>query len=195
MSRIAEIGNRLLGLQDALGLNSSKIYKQGFNRPDLLKRSPFGNVAWSELHDLYCWKNGIFTKGNSKSQLWISPGYSHLSVEDAEVDRSYAAKYLDDWDSSWYPVLTDSFGGRMFVNFEQRRGNLFPVFTYDPYLLPTCYQIYESLESMLGTFLVCYEQHIYHLSDDTLTTDFKREVSVARELNPHSDFWTRKDLF
>src|SRR4051812_33949203 len=132
MSRISEIGDQLLALQGELNLRRPQYYRPGWNKEDLMVRSPLGKCPWSELHELYCWRDGVSSEGATLGELWITPGFYFLPLEEAASDAEYSSKFLAAWQPSWFPILSDSSAQAMFVDLEQGTGYHRSVFIYDP---------------------------------------------------------------
>jgi hypothetical protein len=195
MSSISEIGNRLLAMRGDLKLKGPQNYRPGWSKENLMTKTELAKYPWSELHELYCWRDGVSSAGGTLGELWITPGFYFLSLDEAAKEAEYLSKFVDNWNDSWFPILSDSSAERRFVDLNSKESHTRSVFIYDPFDSPVVNRIYDTIESMLRTFLSCYDQQIYSLTTSgRLVSDFVREVALARDLNPNSDYWTRGDL-
>ncbi|HKQ37169.1 MAG TPA: hypothetical protein VJ063_03760 [Verrucomicrobiae bacterium] len=197
MSQIADIGNEILSLQTALGLDNPGNYRPGLTQAELASCALFRNVSEpSELHDLFAWRNGTVENGIPMGRLWIKPGFYVLSSDDAVRENHYCSEHCDYWKSSWFPLLTNGAGGRHFYDIDKLIAGKACVMNFDTESQQIVNQMYDSIESMLRTILTCYQSGAYFLAlDGYLDSDFPREVTISRNVNPHSDYWRRGDLF
>jgi len=196
MTRISELGDQILKIQSNLGMENPSYYRPGLAHAEarevvLLRELP----ARSELLDLLAWKNGVVETAEM-GKLWLKPGFYLLSIQECLLQNKYASQHLDGWSGSWYPLLTNGAGGRLFFDAREISTAVVPIFYFDPESVPESGQIYDSIESMLRTVLCCYERGIFFLTPDGLfTSDFPSETATSRELNPNAHYWRRNDLF
>jgi hypothetical protein len=197
MSRISELGDRVLNAQSELGLANPAHYRPGLTEHEK-KAYPFlaNTFNATELADLFAWKNGLVSNNTIPLlHLWITPGFFLLSAQEVEEEHQYFKDRVPNWDNQWYPLLSEGTADRLFVDGDRIKGTIVPVF-YAFWESPRqTGQIYDSIESMLNTTLQCYLERAYYLEGDgALGRNFSQEIGIARPLNPFSDYWSRTDL-
>jgi hypothetical protein len=196
MSRIKELGEKILKAQADLGLENPMHYRPGLTEANMSEPSLFARLAaHSEFRALYAWRDGVNEKGVPMGKLWLLPGFYFLSSEYASRIQSYLASKIPRWKPSWYPILTNGAAGNYFCELKAEAENIVPVFRYNSESSPVVGQIYDGIEKMLSTLLECYQRRIFRVEDGALAREFPLEVEISRKLNPASDYWRRKDLF
>ncbi|NOS71105.1 MAG: hypothetical protein HOP33_14385 [Verrucomicrobia bacterium] len=197
MNVISELGNQILEIVSNWGLPNGSHFQQGLNEQQLATHSRFySHFHATELEHLFSWRNGFDrNSAASMANLWLVPDWLLLSLEDVELERDYYAKHIHDWREEWYPLLSNGTADRLFI--DQSRITKFQVsvsyaFWESPQPIG---QIYDNIEAMLRTYLVCYQRRAFYVdSDGCLNRHFRQEVAISRELNPKSDYWRREDL-
>jgi len=197
MSKVADLGDRILSFQVDLGLANPRSYRTGLSDAEL-RQYPMlldDRRARNELDDLFAWRNGTLTGDIPMGNLWIIPGYYLLSASESLAEQMYLSRNLPDWSDSWYPILTNGSATRYFCDLQSMSAYSLPVLYYDPECSPVA-MIYDGIESMFATILECYARRAFFVGQGGfLDSDFRQEVEISKRLNPASSYWNRKDLF
>jgi hypothetical protein len=124
----------------------------------------------------------VWGKGDVAEDVWLKPGYYPLSLEDAESDYTDNAGRFKD---TWLPIMTDGGGDFLVVDCADEAC---------PVLLcagdDEIDRVYDSLDSMVETFIECIAQGVFFIDDDgNFDTDDDNEARISLKLNPKSKYW------
>ena len=196
MNTIAELGDSILNAQAKLGLENPKFYSAPLTASEFQKCPLFSQLPrGSELHDLFSWKNGASGQGVPIGKLWLKPGFYLYSAQESVISNRYCAKHFEDWERSWYPLLTDGSADSRFCDINKVSRGRLAVYYYEPEESPVFGQIYDSIQLMFQTIVECYERGVFFVDPKGyLGSDFSREVQISGQINPNSEFWRRIDL-
>jgi len=195
MSRIAQLGDEIPGMQRRLGLPNPENLNRGLNAEELsacplLKGVSFG----SELHDLLAWRDGS-KEDIPMGKLWFVPGHYLYSAKESVMSNRYMANNIPDWRTTWFPIMPSGSSDFHFFDRARIAEGRAPIFYSDPEFSPGLWQIYDNFETMFRSILECYAEAAYFLRDGFLHSDARRETAICSRLNPASDHWRRTDLF
>lgn len=142
------------------------------------------------LREMYRWHNG---------QRDNQPFFSHYTffpleeaLEEYLLARETAAESGKEWQPGWFPVF--GFQGDFFLLDLSQSQGLSPVYLYlsDETEVPIWY---ESLEQMLKTLCVYFEQGAYYLDEDgLLLEDFELSEQIRLRLNRNVDYYAEMEV-
>jgi hypothetical protein len=154
----------------------------------LLDQNGIKNAA---LIELYGWKNGVknFSTASIES-LELFPEGIMLSLEQAlDVYKIYAIQQQN-WSVGLFPIFTN--GGGDYFLFDSKNKTEGSILLYAPSLLLSVVPqtIYDSLEKLFKTVLICFEKGAYKVSvDGTMEVDYDLRNQISKECNPKSEYW------
>lgn len=142
-----------------------------------------------EVVSLYTWRNGIDIENiESLDDIHFIPGFYILNFDDALAFHN-ELRSLEDWKRHWLPILANGGGDFFAVDLEQgdcKSSQIIAFVRGYPEQEPE----YESLLSMINTFLDCVEKNIVFVDDEGyLDMDDDAHILVAKANNPSIDCW------
>lgn len=142
-----------------------------------------------EAQILYKWRNGTELAGIKYANEGLL--FTMGRFRDFQTSkRSYLRVNgkMENFEPSMFPLF-DSGGGDYYLIECDKRKDTYGMILYHTISVERdgIRSAYDSLENLIKTITVCYEQKIYTIdSNGWLDSDLKREYEVSRELNPGS---------
>lgn len=139
------------------------------------------------LEALYAWHDGTSTANTTLDELHICPGFYFMALDEGLAD--YAAFVRDDrWSVGWLPILANGGGDFYVIDLATPPGGrVVRHFRIDEQEQPV---EFLSLPEMLATFAAAFERSIFFVDDDgSLEMNDDDFAVLARELNPHVEWW------
>ena len=140
-----------------------------------------------DLHALYAWRNGSKdSEGVTLGEQAFFPGFYLMSLEES-IQTYLELIETDTWDKSWFPIFASGGGDFYAMNLApEAQGQILGFYVFEE----EAQVEYRSLESMLTTFKVCYEQGvIFRNEQGYLEMDYRKHAEIAHEMNPDVKMW------
>ena len=148
------------------------------------------NILTGVVH-LYNWKNGI--SNNDKipiKELELFPEAIMLSIEDAVEIYDIYALNKKVWEPKFFPLFTNGGGDFILIDTDKSSKNMLYLFAPSLLLSSIPLEIYDSLENLFCTLIICFERGAYYVTTDKLfEVDYDLNYEISEKLNPHSKFW------
>jgi hypothetical protein len=151
----------------------------------------------TEAVALFKWRNGTaFSKELPWGAQWLFPLGTPVSLERALKAHKRSSRHKTNR-GRMFLLIFENFGGELYyLDCHVSSGTYGRIWRYSLTNLedgrPAWYTIYDSLPAFLETMIQCYRQQAYTFKEGklrTLQTNFKREVEIARKLNPNAEHW------
>ena len=140
-----------------------------------------------DLHALYAWRNGSKdSEGVTLGELAFFPGFYLMSLEES-IQTYQELRKTSTWNQCWFPIFASG-GGDFYAMIlaPEAQGHILGFYVYEEEPQVE----YQSLESMLQTFKVCYKQAIIFRNEQGyLDMDYRKHAEVAYEINPDVKIW------
>ena len=140
-----------------------------------------------DLRALYTWRNGSKDcEGITLGDLAFFPGFYLMSLEES-IQTYQELRKTSTWNQCWFPIFASG-GGDFYAMIlaPEAQGHILGFYVYEegPQVE------YQSLESMLQTFKVCYKQAIVFRNEQGyLDMDYRKHAEIAHEINPDLKIW------
>ncbi|TDW97276.1 SMI1/KNR4 family protein [Dinghuibacter silviterrae] len=157
--------------------------------------SKFEIALPEEVYDLYSWRNGLnsdYLESNKLGalelfRLAVFPPFE-VAMEDYE---QYSQKNVY-WEKEMFPLFGSGGGDYYLINCGQNSEEKGMIFYYSPsnYEFDGSISIFDSLETLIQSVTVCYEERAYWFgSDRYLEIDYTIEAEICQARNPLSAYW------
>jgi len=139
----------------------------------------------NELVQLYEWRNGLKYTSAPSGKLYFGVSGIFYPVKTSVDIYQRSLEFL----KYFFPVFSDD---SFLINLNKESENFGKVFIYSPALLINEPQgCYDSIDSMVETYLTCFQQKIfYYDADGFFQENYDQSNLVSRSLNPNSEYWT-----
>lgn len=148
-----------------------------------------------DFKQIFEWKNGfdLDKEAGVYCQIFESGGMMSLESILRKVKIHNTKQHI--WDSKFIPIVTDSTG--QYILFNNRAGNDFgKLYFYSASILSAITPVacYDNLSALIKTSIIAYQKGIlkYDEGDDWLDVDYHKYYSLAKSINPESEFWKGK---
>ncbi|WP_291913296.1 SMI1/KNR4 family protein [Chitinophaga sp. CB10] len=144
------------------------------------------------VYDLYKWRNGIrdIYENNFSRQIFFDFGifFSLESAIDLYKSDSIENKY---WSRSYFPVFTNGGGDFLLLNIDELSGEWGMIYLFSPAINLSIdpVSIYDSIEAMVDSILLCYNKGAYFFENRELLIDTNLEFEICEQRNPRSLYW------
>ena len=140
-----------------------------------------------DLRALYTWRNGSKDcEGITLGELAFFPGFYLMSLEES-IQTYQELRKTSTWNQCWFPIFASG-GGDFYAMIlaPEAQGHILGFYVYEEEPQVE----YQSLESMLQTFKVCYKQAIVFRNEQGyLDMDYRKHAEIAHEINPDLKIW------
>ena len=140
-----------------------------------------------DLRALYTWRNGSKDcEGITLGELAFFPGFYLMSLEES-IQTYQELRKTSTWNQCWFPIFASG-GGDFYAMIlaPEAQGHILGFYVYEEEPQVE----YQSLESMLQTFKVCYKQAIIFRNEQGyLDMDYRKHAEIAHEINPDLKIW------
>ena len=140
-----------------------------------------------DLRALYTWRNGSKDcEGITLGDLAFFPGFYLMSLEES-IQTYQELRKTSTWNQCWFPIFASG-GGDFYAMIlaPEAQGHILGFYVYEEEPQVE----YQSLESMLQTFKVCYKQAIVFRNEQGyLDMDYRKHAEIAHEINPDLKIW------
>ena len=140
-----------------------------------------------DLRALYTWRNGSEdSEGITLGELAFFPGFYLMSLEES-IQTYLELRETDAWDKFWFPIFASGGGDFYAMNLApEGQGQILGFYVFEE----EAQVEYRSLESMLATLKVCYEQGIIFRNEQGyLDMDYREHAEIAHDINPDLKIW------
>lgn len=165
----------------------------GISTADINQRiSPYNIDFTQDVYDIFSWKNGIQQKGTeSPDQLLLFPNGTPLSLDVALGNFENSAVKNSLYESNYFPLFTGDKENTLLIDLDENSPSYQMISLYSPSLMGQSepMTIYDSLTTLLGTVITCYDQKAFWINQDKLEVDNDTHYTIASNLNVNSDYW------
>lgn len=140
-----------------------------------------------DLRALYTWRNGSKDcEGITLGDLAFFPGFYLMSLEES-IQTYQELRKTSTWNQCWFPIFASGRGDfYAMILAPEAQGHILGFYVYEEEPQVE----YQSLESMLQTFKVCYKQAIVFRNEQGyLDMDYRKHAEIAHEINPDLKIW------
>lgn len=154
-------------------------------------------VLPQEAHDIYKWHNGTKFRQdrlNSGQSLFFGTLFPNLQV--AVENYIFYSKSDRDFKKTYFSLFETPQGVMYLIDCDKTSVNYGMILQHDisraisPKVINT---IYDSVSCFVETITQCYKTGVYSItpkeSELVLSSDYRSEVRLSKELNPKSAYW------
>lgn len=179
----------------AKGYKIAQVLNEGVSEQDI--KAFFSDLPLAptdELIDLYKWKNGVKYGDFTISESLLFSLGTLLSLE--EGIKSYKTAMTNNiWNENFFPISSNGAGDFILIDLQKDSETFKQLFLGSPVLLLSEFPetVYDSLESLFESVLLCYKKEIYFFDDEGFQSNWDAEFQLCRVLNPKSDYWVEEE--
>jgi len=145
------------------------------------------NKVPNDIFEIYNWHNGTATNFELPMEnFYLFPTYYLLSIN--EIDEILQINFFNFNEQKLLPILSSGHGEYLAISLKLPHQIFLIQFALPD--LDTCTSIYDNINVMLETIILCYERKYFYIEQDSLLDmDFDKSWALSKKMNPNSDYW------